>query len=95
MLIVTAQITSKKGCEELTKSELLSLIPPTLKEEGCIKYELHTSMKDPCSFLFYEIWTSKEALEKHSKSEHLRAFRERRDAYLAEPPIVQWWESIK
>jgi len=90
-LIVTAHIKSKPGQEELTKTELTRLVAPTLKEEGCIKYELHTSLNDPTEFLFYEIWTSKEALDKHSQSPHIQAFRAVRGEFLDGSPRVELW----
>lgn len=91
-LFVTAHIKSKLEFVEKTKEELQKLIPPTLKEEGCIKYDLHQSISDETEFLFYEIWTSKEALDAHSKSPHITKFREVREEFLDGSPRVELWE---
>jgi quinol monooxygenase YgiN len=85
---------AKEGQEEQSKNELTKLIAPTLKEEGCIKYELHTSFTDPKDFMFYEIWTSKEALDKHGQSEHIKAFRAIRENYIDGHTDVTLWNCI-
>jgi len=94
-LIVIARMRAKEGQEEQTKNALVKLIAPTLKEEGCIKYELHTSFTDPKDFMFYEIWTSKEALDKHGQSEHIQAFRAIRETFIEGPTEVSLWNSIE
>ncbi len=43
------------------------LVDESDKEEGCITYEL--CVKDD-SYIFFERWESKEALEKHKKTSH-------------------------
>jgi quinol monooxygenase YgiN len=73
-LTVVAEITAKAGCEEELKNLLTSIVEPTRKEEGCIQYDLHVSTDEPGKFLFFENWAGKEALAKHSASEHLKAF---------------------
>jgi quinol monooxygenase YgiN len=93
-LIVIARMCAKESQEEQTKNELTKLIAPTLKEEGCIKYELHTSFTDPKEFMFYEIWTSKDALDKHGQSEHIQAFRAVRENYIDGPTDVTLWNCI-
>ena len=91
-LVVLARIKAKSGMEQHALKELTKLIEPTIKEEGCIKYELNTSLKDPCEFLFYEIWTSQDALTKHSESTHIKAFRTIREEFLDGGPEVTLWE---
>ena len=71
---VVAEITAKPGCEEELKNVLLSVIEPVRKEEGCIQYDLHVSMKEPNKFLFFENWESMEALGKHAQAQHMKAF---------------------
>ncbi len=76
-LTVVAKITAKKGKEQETKRVLESLIPPTLKEQGCINYDMHVSADDDGVFLFYENWTSYELWQDHMNSEHLKNFKAR------------------
>lgn len=71
MLTVVAEIIAKAGCEERLREELLRLIEPTRAEEGCLQYDLHVSTEQPGHFLFYENWTSREALDRHLATPHL------------------------
>jgi len=70
-LIILAQITAVPGQEDHLREALLRLIPPTLQEEGCILYDLHTDNNRPGFFVFYEIWETRELWQAHMKSPHL------------------------
>lgn len=48
----------------------------TLKEEGCVAYELYQSPSDPTVFFIYEIWKSEEAHKFHSSTPHLKIHSE-------------------
>ncbi|MFK7929146.1 MAG: putative quinol monooxygenase [Myxococcota bacterium] len=67
---VVATVTAKLGHEEALKAILLSLLPITRAEEGCLFYELHQA-SDPQVFTFIEGWASDETLDEHLASEHL------------------------
>ncbi len=95
MLIVNVHMQAASGKEAELKEALLGLVGPTRKEEGCIQYDLHYDSKDPSKFMFYEIWTSKEALDQHAESPHLRAFRAVRDGLLAKPGELTLWEKFE
>jgi quinol monooxygenase YgiN len=71
MLTIVARIEAKPDKIELVKSELLKLIPPTLKETGCIQYDLHQDIENPAVFLFYENWESHKLWQDHMNSPHL------------------------
>ena len=46
-LTILAQVTAAPGKEDFVKSALQALIPPTLKEEGCIQYDMHQDNDNP------------------------------------------------
>lgn len=73
-LTVVAKIVAKRESVESVKSELLKLIMPTRKEEGCLEYNLHQDNEDPAVFVFYEAWESLACLEKHMNSEHFKNY---------------------
>lgn len=73
-LIIVAKIQAKPDHIELVKAELNKLIAPTLKEEGCIQYDLHKDNQNPEIFLFYEIWQSRELWQQHMNAAHLAEF---------------------
>jgi quinol monooxygenase YgiN len=91
---VFALIKAKPGQEEAAKQALSALVAPTLKEEGCINYDLHQSFDHKGHFRFYENWTSKELLDRHLQSAHVKRFIAKTDQLLAEPPEITLWEML-
>ena len=91
---VFALVKAKPGMEETAKQELLALVEPTRSEEGCINYDLHQSLDHAGHFRFYENWTSKELLDRHLQSAHVKQFIAKMDRLLAEPPEITLWEKL-
>jgi quinol monooxygenase YgiN len=77
LLTVVAEIKARPGREEELRKTLLALIEPTRKEDGCVQYDLHVHTSDPGRFVFYENWTSAEALSRHAASAHLKDLAEK------------------
>ncbi len=73
-LTIVARIEANNDRINLVKSELLKLIEPTLKETGCIQYDLHQDNENPAVFLFYEIWKNRELWQEHMNNTPLAAF---------------------
>lgn len=73
-LVVIAEGKAKPGKEDDLRSRLHALLAPTRAEEGCIQYDLHESLDEPGRFVFFERWTSREALDQHLKTRHLTEF---------------------
>ncbi|MFT3903829.1 MAG: putative quinol monooxygenase [Niabella sp.] len=88
MLTVIAKMTAKESKLSETKSLLQSLVAPTRKEDGCIQYDLHQGKQDEHTFLFYEIWQSQEALDKHLANTHMVDFVGKADGLLENPMEV-------
>jgi quinol monooxygenase YgiN len=91
---VLARMRAKDGMEEKVKQELLSLVPQTKTEEGCINYDLHQSPEDNSLFMFYENWRSKADLDKHFETQYLQAFLGKAEELLAEPPDITFWQMV-
>jgi quinol monooxygenase YgiN len=72
-LVVIATIQAKKGTAAELKAAFLKLVKHSQAEEGCIKYDLHQSIDDEDSFVFFEIWTGEDALHKHATSDFMVA----------------------
>ena len=73
-LTIVARIEANSDKIEFIKGELEKLIEPTLKEEGCIQYDLHQDNDNPAIFLFYENWESRELWQQHMNNAHLAAY---------------------
>ena len=72
-LIYTFQLKAKAGEEERMKEALATVVGPTRQEEGCILYILQQAADDKTLFMFYEVWASRDAIQKHRQTPHLMA----------------------
>jgi quinol monooxygenase YgiN len=73
-LTVVAKVVAKKESVDRVKNELLKLIAPTRKEDGCIDYCLLQDNDDPAVFIFYENWESEVCLARHMESDHFKNY---------------------
>ena len=73
---------------------LAAQVAPTRAEVGCINYDFHCDKSDPNTFIFYENFVSKEALEEHLKKPHLKPLMDRLDEFLAEPVNIRHLEML-
>jgi quinol monooxygenase YgiN len=94
LLTVVAEMAAKPGKEDDLRRALTALIEPTRKEEGCVQYDLHVATDSPGRFVFYENWTSRELLDRHLASPHLKAFGAMAGDLLAEPPRILTYSRI-
>jgi len=70
---VVAIFLAKPGAEEKLETLFRSVIPITLKEEGCISYQLNRDLDQPRRFVWTEEWRSRELLDNHANAPHIRA----------------------
>jgi len=91
---VIAHVRAKPGKEQQVREALLALCPPTRVEKGCINFDLHQSHDDSALFAFHENWVSKNDLDVHLQSPHVRAFMKRIDELLVEPPKITRWTRV-
>ena len=71
LLIVVAEMSAQSGKEAEVRQILTGFVAPTRKENGCVQYDLHEEEGAPGQFLFFEKWTSPEALQAHASSSHI------------------------
>lgn len=74
MIIVAAKITAAPGKRDAFIEAAQPCIQATRAEAGCILYELYASTEDADKLMYYEHWRSREALDQHMASEHMKAF---------------------
>jgi quinol monooxygenase YgiN len=67
--------TAKPGQEAKLEAALRALVEPSRRDAGCITYDLHRDIKDPGTFVFFELWESLELLQAHGQAAHVAAFR--------------------
>jgi quinol monooxygenase YgiN len=87
-LVVT--LRAKEGQHILLEAELRALIAPTRREEGCLQYDLHRSVDQPGTFLFHEVWESRDHHTSHTRTPHYLRWNARKDALLASRESAFW-----
>ena len=69
---------------------LASFVAPTRTEPGCINYDFHCDADDPNTFVFYENFVNKQALDKHLAMPYLQPLLDRVDELLARPVSIRY-----
>jgi quinol monooxygenase YgiN len=87
-LVVT--LRAKEGQHILLEAELRALIAPTRKEQGCLQYDLHRCADQPGTFLFHEVWETREHHTAHTRTPHYLRWNARKDALLASRESAFW-----
>ena len=93
-ITVTAHITAKAGAETQVEEAFRALLEPTHAENGCLLYALHRIADRPGQLLFVERWASREHLDAHLASPHLRRLGEITEGLLAEPVQITYLEPL-
>lgn len=88
-LTILARIEAKADKVELVKAQLLKLVPITLKEAGCIQYDLHQDVNNAVVFWFVEQWESPEHLQQHAGNTHIAAYRQATEGAIASSEIFK------
>jgi quinol monooxygenase YgiN len=75
VIYVVAELTLKPGMADKAVAEARKVVAGTIKEDGCIFYDMHRSIHDPDKLVVVERWASREALDAHMHTPHLQAWR--------------------
>ena len=75
MIFVIATARIKPGSIEACLAAAKPCIAETVKENGCISYDVHVSVTDPEKVVFVERWESKAHLQAHTQTEHFKVWR--------------------
>jgi quinol monooxygenase YgiN len=94
LLTVVAEMIALPGREDALRQALLDCIEPTRKEDGCVQYDLHESTGKPGHFVFYENWTSAEALAVHLETPHLTRLKSQLPELSAGEPRILTFHRI-
>jgi quinol monooxygenase YgiN len=72
-LSLVAFLYARPGMEQQLHERLLSLVAPSRAEAGCINYDVHQSDDEPGTFVMYENWSERAALDLHFTMPYMRA----------------------
>jgi quinol monooxygenase YgiN len=78
-------LKANKGSEDLVENALRSLVEPARGEEGCISYDLYSSMSEIGTFITIETWRSQGDLDNHLGTTHVQLALSAAGDHLAEP----------
>lgn len=76
-LFITVGLLAKAGKDDELRRDLASLVEPSRKEEGNIRYDLFEDRDTPGRFVFVEQWASEETRNRHHEhGPHIKHFHE-------------------
>lgn len=71
-IIMCARFQAKPEKLDELRTRLLEMVTHTLKEPGCLFYNLHVDKSDPTIFYFLEGWKDADALALHDKTPYVQ-----------------------
>ena len=73
-LTIVAIATATPGKAQNLRTAQEKLVAETVKESGCLRYELHQSVEDARVLIFVESWESEEQWRAHMQDEAIKRF---------------------
>ncbi|MBZ9985941.1 antibiotic biosynthesis monooxygenase [Mesorhizobium sp. BH1-1-5] len=86
---IIGTVVARPETREELQAILSGFVEPTRAEDGCINYDFHVDPADPCVFMFYENWRTKDDLDRHLAMPHLKPLFDRLDQLLASPVEIR------
>jgi quinol monooxygenase YgiN len=84
VIYVIAEVRVKPGMIDKAIAAARLSVAETVKENGCISYDMHQSVTDPQRLVLVERWESREALTRHFDTPHFKAWRAAGPEFVAE-----------
>ncbi|MEU2619669.1 putative quinol monooxygenase [Streptomyces sp. NPDC007157] len=75
VLRIVTTATARPGVGRELERMLLELAAATRREDGCLDYRVHRAEQTPDTFVVYEQWTGRQALDAHHATPHMNTFR--------------------
>lgn len=93
-VVVISRMRARPDRQAEAERALRALIAPTHSEAGVLRYALHQGIDDPSLFYFVEHFGSREVLEQHLNSGHVREFAVLARDLFAEGPEFDVLEGV-
>ena len=87
MIYVIAELRVKPGTADKAIAAARLSVAETVKENGCISYDMHRSVTDPERLVLVERWETPEALKRHMETPHFKAWRAVSPDFVAERKV--------
>lgn len=79
----------KKDAEAAFDTELKKLVTASVKEAGCLAYELYQYKDEPTRYVIEEEWSDENTLSRHMETPHYKYFVHISPALLVNPAEVK------
>jgi quinol monooxygenase YgiN len=89
--VVTVRYRSKPDAADTIRQVFEIMREESLREPGCLAYEIHAAAEDPCVFFIYERYVDKAAFRFHQGTEHFAREVRGRAIPLLEARQVEHW----
>ncbi len=89
-LFATVQI--KPGMMDAALAACVAVREPSLKEEGCIRYNFYVQPDSGHEIVFFEEWVDRAALDLHFTFPYFKEFGEKLGELAAGPPSIRVYE---
>ena len=94
MIVVIAVMKAQEGKEHEMESALRDIVPKVASEQGTLAYVLNRAKKDPRTFLMYEKYQDKDALNHHSTTKYFSELFEKIAPLLDGAPSIEIYEEL-
>ncbi len=91
---VLAFMEAKEGKGQELVKHVLSIVAPTRKEEGNIAFVPCISLDNFNHIMVDEIWTSKEALDNHFNTDHMKDVSPKIEPILTKPLEIRIYKEV-
>jgi len=91
--VIAKNFVKKDKVEEVLKLSN-ELVQETVKENGCVSYEMYQDVKDNSILTMIETWENKEALTMHSKSEHFQRIIPMMSSFMEKPAEMNIYNKV-
>ena len=93
-VVVVGSFTAQPGKQDEALQAFKDLVGPTHSEAGCILYALHQGADNPAQLAFVERWASREELDAHLASPHIKALLERAEDLFGDSGSITVYEAV-
>ncbi|MEG3436939.1 putative quinol monooxygenase [Pannus brasiliensis CCIBt3594] len=93
-LYVIARVIASIDRIEETRELMVSLLEPTRRENGCIRYDLFQNRENPAEFTFIEEWQDQASLDAHLASPHIRDAIAKLPSLFVSGPVITLYDPV-
>ena len=94
MIIVLAEATTRPDRIAALSDQLASACAASRQDSGCISYDFYGDLTDPTKVVAVERWESREHLQAHLDTHHVRELSVALGKALTGPPVTHVYDVV-